>query len=226
MLFVYAFLARWEEQRCVARFGDAYRRYAERMKARSLGRLATRLPVLPAGGGRRAAALLALYLGAVVASVGIGRALHSYSLARVPGFYLEDAAVLSPALLSEDELARAWNVASGKEVAAEIAAAGHGSKLIVYVVPADWELPDLPMPVPEERHGGHYKPRFDRRVFRVLFTTARAHRRDIRGREIVEQAYGRDAQVIVRIDLQTGAVLGREEPPPHVRWGDIPTPLF
>jgi hypothetical protein len=67
---------------------------------------------------------------------------------------------------------------------------------------------------------------FDRRFFRVLFTRARLHRLDVHGREIVEHAYGRDPEGLVRIDVESGRILEREETPPHVQWGDIPTPLF
>jgi hypothetical protein len=98
--------------------------------------------------------------------------------------------VLSPALLSEDELRTAYRTAAadaGVETALDRAAP---RTLIIYVVPLEWHLPDLPL----ERTpptGGHHQPAgFDRRYYRVLFTQARTHVPRASGREIVLNAYG------------------------------------
>ncbi len=227
MLFLYALLARREERRCAAEFGHGYLRYAEPFERRPWQRLLAALPALPAARGQRIAAVLGLYAFAVAASVVAAYRLRDYSLSRVSALYLPHAAVLSPALLSRDELVRAWHVAGGEETMGRIASSDRTAKLLVYVVPSDWEMPDLPMPLPLEKRGGHYMPGgFDRRFFRVLFTRARLHRLDVQGREIVERAYGREPEGLVRIDVEAGRILQREEPPPHVEWGDIPTPLF
>jgi hypothetical protein len=60
----------------------------------------------------------------------------------------------------------------------------------------------------------------------VLFTRVRSHDPDASGAAIVKRAYGREPIVVVRVNTQTGAITGIETPPPHVRWGDISTPLF
>jgi hypothetical protein len=31
---------------------------------------------------------------------------------------------------------------------------------------------------------------------------------------------------VVRVNIQKAEITGLETPPPHVRWGDISTPLF
>jgi hypothetical protein len=46
------------------------------------------------------------------------------------------------------------------------------------------------------------------------------------GRKIVPNAYGRDPIVVARVDISVLAVTAVETPPAHVRWGDIPTPMF
>lgn len=225
MLFLYALLARWEERRCLEQFGASYGAYLARTAAarRLRGAASAGRP----GGRSRGARLLATYVGAVGASVGLGMVLREYSLRRVAGFYLEHAAVLSPARLSEEQLRGAWAVAGGPELYEQLAAAGRPVQLLAYVVPTGWELPDLPLPRPEKPRGGHYTPAdYDAGRFRVLFTTARTHDPDARARQIVARAYGRDPIAVVRIDLARGVILEREQPPPHVHWGDIPTPLF
>jgi hypothetical protein len=41
-----------------------------------------------------------------------------------------------------------------------------------------------------------------------------------------KQAYGLNSIVLVKVDISSLEVTGVETPPPHVFWGDIPTPLF
>ena len=105
--------------------------------------------------------------------------------------------------------------------------AGPGAKLLVYVVPLEWRLADLPMEPPRPDDRGHQVPAdFDRDAYKVLFTRVRSHDPTIHGKEIVTRAYGRDPLLLVKVNTQQGQVTGIETPPPHVRWGDIPTPLF
>lgn len=42
----------------------------------------------------------------------------------------------------------------------------------------------------------------------------------------MKRAYGREPLLLVHVNTETGTVTGVETPPPHVRWGDIPTPVF
>ena len=227
VVFLYVVLARLEERRCLVEFGDQYRRYTERSRSRALRQFLTWLPALPAAGIPRAGVVFALYVLALAASVVVGLRLRDYALAHVSAVYMSDAAVLSPAVLSQEELTAAWEVARSAGIVDKIAAEGRGGKLLVYVVPLDWEIPDLPLPLPEKRPRGHYKPLdFDRSRFRVLFATPRSHRHDLEGREIVARSYGLNPEALVQVDLKTRGIIQREEPPPHVFWGDVPTPLF
>ncbi len=112
MLFLYGALARREEARCLARFGEAYRRYAERTGRFLPGRLGAGWPrLLPAAGRPRLVAALALQTATLVAGVGLAYTLRDYSLARVSALYTEEAAVLSPARLAPVELRAALEVA-------------------------------------------------------------------------------------------------------------------
>jgi hypothetical protein len=98
--------------------------------------------------------------------------------------------------------------------------------LIIYVIPAEWYLPDLPVEV-LHKLGGHRTPNnFDRRYYKVLFTQARTRSQEPAGKDIVKWAYGRNPLVLVKVDIATASVTAVETPPPHVVWGDIPTPMF
>jgi len=232
MLFLYALLARWEEARCIEKFGESYRAYQRRT-----GMLLPRpFPwvfswTLP--GNWRVPAAFALWGVVVAASVGFGYLLRDYSLRHLSGFYTEDMAVISPAPLEGDEVRAAVRVATSEATVRErIGALGHGGKLLVYVLPEAWMIPDLPLDPPSARvqpatDRGHHVPfDFDRTRYRVLFTRPRSHDPDPHGEAIVKRAYGREPIVVVRVDTAAGQITGIDAPPPHVRWGDISTPLF
>jgi hypothetical protein len=50
--------------------------------------------------------------------------------------------------------------------------------------------------------------------------------KDVEGKELILNTVKRKPVVEVRIDLSQDTVIGIENPPANVRWGDIPTPLF
>jgi class 3 adenylate cyclase/protein-S-isoprenylcysteine O-methyltransferase Ste14 len=232
MLFLYERLAGWEESRCVAKFGEAYRAYQQRT-GMFLPRPLPRLIPWPPAGERRVLTALVLWLAVVAASVGVGYQVRDYALRRLSAFYTDDMAVLSPARLPAEPLRAAVRVAtSGAEVRDRIGAAGRGAKLLVYVLPEAWRIADLPLDPPSaaahaSTDRGHHVPfDFDPTRYRVLFTRVRSHDPDATGAAIVKRAFGREPIVVVHVNIQTGAITGVETPPPHVLWGDISTPLF
>lgn len=228
MLFAYDFLARSEEQRCLERFGDSFREYMART-GRFLPRLATwrwESPHwFPERGAARCLAILLLYLFVMGFSVVGGYALKSYSLARVATAERGDMIILSPALRPPAELQRAVEIAlASDEVRTRLPGNGTlGAGLLAEVVPLEWRLPDLPL---EATRGGHVTPPdYDRTRAKVLFARAKLAR-PARGRNIALHAYGLIPLLVAKVDLTEGKVLAIEEPPAHVRWGDIPTPIF
>ncbi len=226
MIFIYYLLARWEEERCLALYGDSYREYMAKT-----GRILPRLWRREADDGAPIRPLRIAAGAALTLAIGLGLALllRSYSLDRVSALYTERTAVLSPAILSAEELETAYEIATtAAELGARIAAAGDEARFVVYVVPIDWFLPDLPLHTEQEIRevgGGHHTGEFDRDLYKVLFTRARLHG-EATGRRIVTRAHGRDPILIVRVDIAAGQVIGTSEPPDHVIWGDIPTPMI
>ena len=225
MLFLYAWLARFEEGNCLRKFGASYREYMERT---GMFLPLPRLPsLLPTSGAKRVGAGLALYIVVIAGAVGVAHQLRDWSLAGVSAVYRADLAALSPAVLTSLEIDSALEVASsGEGVQDRLASEGADAKFLAYVVPEGWRLPDLPME--NVKHaGGHLTPAdFDRHLYKVLFTRVRTHDPGAGGPEIVKRAYGREPLLLVHVNTKTGSVTGVETPPPHVRWGDIPTPLF
>jgi protein-S-isoprenylcysteine O-methyltransferase Ste14 len=227
MLFLYSLLARWEEQRCLSDFGDSYRSYMRRT-----GRIVPGLGVgeraADGAPGHAARHLAGAYLISLAVLLALAFGLRSWSLSTVSAVFEPDAAILSPAELSDDELRSAYRLAlASQELQARLALRDH-PKLLVYVVPIDWFLPDLPLHSEEEIRrvgGGHRTPEFEPGRYKVLITSARLHALDAAGADIVKRAYGRDPLLIVRVDTRSNEILGSTEPPPHVIWGDIPTPM-
>jgi hypothetical protein len=224
MLFLYQRLAGWEETRCLAKFGEAYRAY-QRRTGMFLPRPLPRLIPWPPVDERKVLAALALWLVVVAASVGVGYHVRDYALQRLSAFYTDDMAVLSPARLTAELLRAAVRVAtSGVEVRDRIDAAGPGATLLVYVLPDSWRIADLPLDPATDR--GHHVPiDFDPARYRVLITRVRSHDPDARGAAIVKTAYDREPIIVVRVNTQTSVITGIETPP-YVLWGDISTPLF
>jgi hypothetical protein len=70
MLFLYARLARWEEERCLARFGESYQTYQSKTGMfLPRGWLPRPLRILPRSGPWRPVAAFAIFLLVVAASV-------------------------------------------------------------------------------------------------------------------------------------------------------------
>jgi protein-S-isoprenylcysteine O-methyltransferase Ste14 len=227
MLCLYSLLADWEERLCLARFGEDYRRYVARTGRFVPRRLADRLPrIVPASGAARAVGVAALWLVAVPVVVLLGFALRDRSLAQLSALYEMNAAVISTAYLDRGQVESVYRTArAAPEVRRALDAVGD-VPLIVYVVPSEWFLPDLPLDAVAPTGGHHVPADFDRTRYKVLFTRARFHGDAPSGADIVRAAYGREPLIVAHVDAGEQEVTSVSVPPPHVRWGDISTPMF
>ncbi len=228
MLFLYTSLARFEEARCLQNFGDSYRVYRESTGMFVPGRWFRGLRGwLPRSGGRRIVAAWVLYAGVTGSAILAAYGLRDYSLSQVSTLYEAQLAAISPAVLSDTEMSAALEVArTSGALRDQLAAQSADARWLVYVMPEEWVIQDIPM-YADSQHTGHYQPSgFDRRRYKVLFTRIRTHASNPSGDEIIKSAYGRDPILMVGIDTETQSITSIETPPPHVEWGDIPTPLF
>lgn len=228
MLFLYRLLAGWEEAQCLAQFGDGYRAYRERTGMFLPRSLSGRLPrLLPAEGAARVVAALALFAVVMVASVAGAFAIRAYAVSQLSAIWGADTAVVSLAPLTAEELASAYRLAAeASGVRSRLEAAGRGNRL-VYVIPENWFVPDLPVETAPDSGGAPHGPRdFDRNRFKVLFARPRSHDGEAEGAKIVTTAHGLDPIAVAHVDREAGRATAVDDPPRHVRWGDIPTPLF
>jgi len=143
MFFLYYVLAKDEERRMLARYGDGYRAYADRtgmFVPRSLERLLPGQGVGELPGPGTLAAILCLLL---LVTVGSGFALRAYAVYHLPlariggvdviGITADDVAALQailPAALQAPEVASRLPGAAGRD----------GHRLLAYVIPIDYTM--------------------------------------------------------------------------------------
>jgi len=229
MLFIYYWLAKHEEKECEEKFGESFKAYV----ASTPRFIPVKLPAIswPESGIKRAAANLLLFGVVMLLSVGAGMGVRNYALSRSAVFYAKDAATVATTLMSQAEMERMLQIAlDHPEVQNKLARAGYGAgeKLLNYIVPLNWFLPDLPLEKsPEGVHGHHQPKSFNRDEYKVLFTKAQLSTAGpIADEDIIKKTVAREPLIVVKINKASGEILGIEQPPAYVRWGNIPTPLF
>ncbi|MEW6267078.1 MAG: isoprenylcysteine carboxylmethyltransferase family protein [Thermodesulfobacteriota bacterium] len=230
MLFVYYFLARAEEAECETKFGATYLEYKKKtgMFLPFRVKWSGGLRWLPRSGPAKTLAILAIYLLAVAAALGLAEAGKSYSLNRLYASYTGNSATIALIEIEPEKLAQILKLAqSDREVARRLGRTTAETKMINYVLPAEWYESDLPLRIPEGLHGHHEPGNYNRHLFKILITRANLAPGDVvQGRDIIRHAVKRIPLAEVWVDLSRNVVTAVEDPPATVRWGDIPTPLF
>jgi len=141
MFVLYRFLARDEEQRMLARFGDGYRQYMERtgmFLPRSLeDRLAAAIPLPESGLARHAAAMLLI----PVLVIGAGFLLREITLGSLP-YATYTNVTLVPILPEDEKLSRAALAVfrEGTDSRAGIAFLKPDKDYLGYVMPVDYVM--------------------------------------------------------------------------------------
>lgn len=227
MILLYTLLAKWEEQLCADRFGDGYREYQRRTGRFFPKRISDWLPrIVPASGAGRVMVLSLLVVSSIAIAVGAGILLRDWSLTRISAIYEENTAVISTAYIGNEDLEKSYGIARSDPRVQQLLEQTREARFIVYVVPSEWFLPDLPLDKVDPPGGHHVPPEFDHLHFKVLFTRARFHGTAPSGADIVKAAYGRDPIVVAFVDVGKLTVTEIARPPSHVKWGDISTPMF
>jgi hypothetical protein len=212
VVFAYYFLARAEEQECSAKFGQPFDDYVQRtgMFLPFDSWLLRRLPSLHRKSVRRNGAVLGCFVAALIIGLAPAHALRVYSVRSLYAAYTGDSAIVSVVPLDDLTMQRATGIArSHPEVMARVQVATTvTSRLLVYVLPAQWFESDIPMNM--AGHRGHYEPRdWDRNRLKVL----------------VMQAVVDEEKAPVGEKLLLSVCDRRPIVEATVRWGGIPTPI-
>lgn len=231
MLCLYVALARSEERRCLARFGDEYRDYLRRtgrLLPRRLEQALARLrPRLPGGSGARrtlAALLAALTLWLAVL---LGNQLRAHALASLQIESRGPHAVLFLAPLA----------ASRRAAVADLVARELGPEpRLVYVAPWSWSVPELGLlaapryPHDSVRELGHPGTHGNTGGFgpgpaRALVTVPLPTVSQAGGVALLAATVRVRPESLLTVSPQTTGVLARQPAGPSL-WPGIPVPVY
>jgi len=240
MLFLYSFLAVHEESVCVAKFGGSYRAYQDRtgmFVPRSWLRRAPKLDWLPRERSRRRAVLGLVYLAVVSATVLLGFGLKRHVVNQLTVSSVDETVLVALAPTSAESLARIQRILSRDEAYREKRARFLPSRVLGYVAPTSWTVPELGLRPPTgHRHSGiaellhptiHGNSlEFDGSRFTVLLTEPVLGDADVNGAKLVRVTRGYIPKLKVDIDLASGTVSSISEDPYQSQWKGIPVPVY
>lgn len=255
MLFVYSLLARHEEARMEARFGEAYRRYRDATWMFLPGEPGGRVfSWLFGWTGRRAWALATVYVSVLVLGTSVAFGLRAYSLSRTPIVrYSEGLSAVSLSPADGAVIERALATAVGNPQVAALLAKFHRQPdhaLVAYIVPKAYMMQHLIADLGEHEahHGREQEAGFGAVVRHLGEMYALAPLRQLRDGALspekriiftealtaagssVPASRALDADVLrfplFFAELDGDAVTLTMETPRRHSWGTIPVPAF
>ncbi|HWR73518.1 MAG TPA: hypothetical protein VN604_10130, partial [Nitrospirota bacterium] len=223
----YYFLARAEEQECLARFGVEYAEYQAktgmffpRVKTISgAARPSGSFP--PKTGAARIAVIVLLYVLLIAGTVFSGHAVRKYALSTLASYSDDTSYVLSLVDLDRREIRELYEtVISSDVVKAKIPS---GGKRLVYLLPEAWHIPELPVGSPQD----HVTPDvYDESAFKMLIASPTGPAAfAAAGNDILGKATGFKPHALVFVNRGDHTVKNVTDPP-LARWSGIAVPLF
>ncbi len=234
MLFVYYFLAKYEERECEERFGQSYIDYKNKTNMFLPFKIpgTNRLPgFLPKSGLRRYLAIAGLYLLVAWVSVVMANELRDYTLKSLYTFYTKEAAYISVAKLDRDHLERIVSIAlADKEVQNKLGNSNEDKsrKYLNYVIPTEWYVSEIPMKRASAVKGGHYHPAgYDKNLVKIVFTKVDLRtEKEVEGKEIILNTIKRTPVAEVGVDLAKNKVIEIADPVKAMKYENIPVALY
>jgi len=236
MLFLYYFLARQEERLCLEKFGDAYRKYLETtgmFLPRAVARRLPRLPVrLPAGGWRRLAAIVSLFVLYMAVVTGGCFALRRHALSGLVTLTEGQRLLLAVADIPRGDMAAAGRLAAADPRVREMRQkAGLGRELI-YILPAGWGIPELGVAPHIDGNaflgnpGGHGNAAVFAPHALVVLICRPILSKPCSVADTLFHAVGFIPYLEVGVDLRAGRVLSCRRRTDRGQWDGIPVPLY
>ncbi len=237
MLFLYYFLAKSEEQRCLQQFGESYQKYLDQtgmFLPKFLEDRLSRFPTpLPKEGASRILTLLAVYIvymGIVVAG---GFAARGFVLSRITAIYTDDQIAVSVAPLEKEKAAEAIRIATTDSTVQSTLASRVSDKLLLYVVPHEWNIPELGLEGPGRAHdvlgnpGSHgNSSHFNSDSLIVLITEPILASSEARGKDILKNSLSFNPVLEVLVDLNRNSIVKFSQRMDRGKWDGIPVPIF
>jgi protein-S-isoprenylcysteine O-methyltransferase Ste14 len=233
VLFAYYFLARIEEKECIEKHGQSYIDYMNRtgMFLPHVTITGEKLPSLPGRGPARYLTIMILYLAVVGGALAAASTLGNWTQNSLYALYAEDAVYLSVDKIDDDVLRQITSIAlTDPEVRSRLEVNGDGTrvKFINYVLPAKWNIPEIPLN-PIVGVQGHYTPEgYDKNLYKIVFTRAEFSKSNINpeGREILSKALSREPVAEAWVDISNGQIIEVKNPPVSMMYEGIPVPMY
>lgn len=147
MLFLYYFLAKAEESRCLTRFGETYGQYLKRTGRFLPKWMEDRLPRIPAcfvaNPRTRSATLAVLFIGYLGLTLAGTIAARDFAFSHLRVVCTDSTAIVSVAPLSMDVATEAALIAMTDPAVDQILRTRGTERLLVYVIPGEWTIPEL-----------------------------------------------------------------------------------
>jgi protein-S-isoprenylcysteine O-methyltransferase Ste14 len=226
--FVYWFLARAEEKECETKFGPSYTEYKNRtgMFLPFRINLPAGLQTLLLKKRFRIPAIITLFVVVLSASLGGAILLQRFAVSSLYTLEEKKAVWYSVAKIDDPTLQSVHDIAlSDSRVSSILSGLPDDRRLIVYILPQAWTVPEVPS---VEIPAGHHNPSgFDKTLWKVSITRAVfPGRNDFSGNDILMNATNKELLAEVRIDLVKGAVTRFEPAGSPVKYQGIPVPVY
>lgn len=237
MLFLYYFLAKSEEKHCLQRYGESYQTYLNQTGMFLPKSLEDRLPripgFLPKKGASRNLVLLAVYIVYMGIVTAAGFAARDFALSRITAIYTENQAAVSVAPFEKEKLAEAINIATNDSTVQSTLAGRVSEKLLLYVVPHEWNISELGLKGMGHTHnvlsnpGSHgNSSHFNSDSLVVLITEPILASSESRGKDIMKNSLSFDPILEVLVDLKQNSVVKSSQRIERGKWDGIPVPIF
>jgi len=232
VLFAYYFLARLEERECEEKFTDAYADYKNKtsMFLPFSIPFAHKLPRLPQQGVKRYLAILSIFVAALACAITLATGVKYWSLNQIYAIYSKDFACLSLTRLEDDDMGRILKLSLNDIGVKKLFAnnKGAGTKFLNYIMPAKWDVSEIPMaPVENIECGLHFfQTGIGDGIYKIIFTKVDLRDPNAQGKEIVLNTVKRHPVAEAWVDINKNQVVAVKSPPADTRYGNIPLPIY
>ncbi len=230
MIFVYYFLARFEERICLGKFGSTYKAYIDRTGMFLPKRLEVRWQALglrlPQFGWPRVASLTGLYAGIIALTIVLCNLLRAHVIDSLQIDISESRVTVFLAPFNWQAKQRILDVLDDATLPGSIA----------YAAPSSWRIPELGLVgTGKHRHAGlnvflhpttHFNSLdFDQNRATILLASPARRDKSIQGLAVFTQALGIQLHQTLEIELLEGSVVDKRAAAVS-QWQGIPVPTF
>jgi hypothetical protein len=164
-------------------------------------------------------------------SLGAASVLGNWTQDSLYTHYSKDSVFLAVDRIDEDVLTQVSSIAlASPEVRSRLEVEGYGSsaRFINYVLPAEWNVPEIPLNLIECSPGHYTLESYNKNLYKIAFTRAEfsESNQNAEGMDILSEALRRVPIAEAWIDLSSGRVIEVKSPPSYVRNEGVPVPIY